>query len=77
CIRGYVVGFVVGFDRHFNLLLSSATETYSTRLVDLSGLSQAQAEESRRRDGYGKGIKTRSIKQMMIRGDMVVSVQLL
>lgn len=77
CIRGHVVGSVEGFDRHFNILLSSATETYSTRLVDFGGLSQAQAEESRRLNGFGKGLKTRSIKQMMIRGDMLVSVQLL
>jgi small nuclear ribonucleoprotein (snRNP)-like protein len=98
CIRGSVEGRVLGFDKHFNIILGGAVERYSGRYVEAASLepspslepsssssqpfsspskaipkSQTEIEISRRSNGHSKGLKTRNLKQILIRGDNVVS----
>ncbi|GMH90183.1 hypothetical protein TrST_g12934 [Triparma strigata] len=71
CIRGTVVGFVDGFDKHFNIILANAVEFYYPRSVDSNTLTQEEMERRRRSSRY----KSRKFRQLIIRGDNVVSVQ--
>ena len=71
CIRGTVVGFVDGFDKHCNIVLSHATECYHPRTVNDGLMTQEEVERNRRKARY----KTRKFKQLIIRGDNVVMVR--
>ena len=144
CVRGTITGTILAFDKHFNILLAGAEETYSRRYrgdedcvareavkarnaaatggsspaidsepppgaaaassssssserseeEDGHGseddaqddgttrhckkttstiLSPSEIETSRRKDGHGSGLKTRKLRQVLIKGDMVVS----
>jgi small nuclear ribonucleoprotein (snRNP)-like protein len=82
-IRGTATGFVMAFDKHFNLLLRDAEEVYSPRLP-ADGRSNTEMELRRRRLGMGipepEGRPTawssrhRYLKQVLIRGDNVVLI---
>ncbi|GMH50930.1 hypothetical protein TL16_g00905 [Triparma laevis f. inornata] len=72
CIRGTVVGFVDGFDKHYNMILSHAVEFYYPRSVDDNVSTQVEVERRRRNSRY----KSRKFKQLIIRGDNVVTVQI-
>lgn len=72
CIRGTVVGFVDGFDKHYNMILSHAVEFYYPRSMDDNVSTQVEVERRRRNSRY----KSRKFKQLIIRGDNVVTVQI-
>lgn len=87
-IRGTATGFVLAFDKHFNLLMRDAEEVYSPRLP-AEGLSNTEMELRRRRLGMGIQESDRAIegeqrpawscrhrylKQVLIRGDNVVLI---
>jgi small nuclear ribonucleoprotein (snRNP)-like protein len=82
-IRGTATGFVMAFDKHFNLLLRDAEEVYSPRLP-ADGRSNTEMELRRRRLGMGIpeangqppawSSRHRYLKQVLIRGDNVVLV---
>jgi small nuclear ribonucleoprotein (snRNP)-like protein len=83
-IRGTATGFVMAFDKHFNLLLRDAEEVYSPRLP-ADGLSNMEMELRRRRLGMGNpeapgqptaawSSRHRYLKQVLIRGDSVVLI---
>lgn len=80
-IRGIFTGYMIGYDKHFNLILKDVDETYSPRPTkDDREISNAQQEIQRRLSGYklhsGKlwTNRQRHVRQLLVRGDTVVSV---
>jgi small nuclear ribonucleoprotein (snRNP)-like protein len=80
-IRGTLTGFLIAFDKHFNMILRDVDEVYSPRNVSLEALSNVE-RELKRRQSAGKSdqchgewhVRKRHMKQMMVRGDNVVLV---
>ena len=89
-IRGAMTGFVLSFDKHFNILLSGAEEVYSPRCGDKE-LSNVEMERQRRLGQlHAKGgaladainlkgslscsVRRRRLLLSLIRGDNVVLV---
>lgn len=82
-IRGTLTGYLLAFDKHFNMLLRDVDEVYSPRNVSTApSLSNVERELQRRQSAttvsnLGNGewsVRQRHMKQMMVRGDNVVIV---
>eukprot|EP00980_Cylindrotheca_fusiformis_P010104 scaffold2243_cov122-Cylindrotheca_fusiformis.AAC.20 len=84
-IRGQFTGVLVAFDKHMNLILRDVEETYSPRPIERHTQTNIEHEIDRRRrignlfaGGNGSkeyfSVNRRRMKQIMLRGDNVVSV---
>lgn len=74
-IRGTVTGILVGFDKHMNLLMKDAKESYGPRLNDDPDQSNVERETARRSllrtsDGF---LRHRTMRHILVRGDTIVT----
>lgn len=89
CIRGTITGYIVGFDKHFNIILRDADEVYTPRNLcnlmakkfkDGNGQllqSNLDVEVQRRKalkHPKQEHVARRHCKQLLIRGDSVVMI---
>jgi small nuclear ribonucleoprotein (snRNP)-like protein len=79
-IRGTLTGYLIAFDKHFNMILKDVDEVYSP-CVSSSNLSNVERELRRRQTAvmhndqqHEWSVRERHMKQMMVRGDNVVMV---
>ena len=79
-IRGTLTGYLLAFDKHFNMILRDVDEVYSP-CVSSSNLSNIERELRRRQSAvmnndekHEWNVRERHMKQMMVRGDNVVLV---
>ena len=72
-IRGTLTGYLLAFDKHFNMILRDVDEVYSP-CVSSSNLSNVERELRRRQTAVEWSVRERHMKQMMVRGDNVVLV---
>jgi small nuclear ribonucleoprotein (snRNP)-like protein len=79
-IRGTLTGYLIAFDKHFNMILKDVNEVYSP-CFSSSNLSNVERELRRRQTAvmyndqqYEWSVRERHMKQMMVRGDNVVMV---
>ncbi|GAX19769.1 hypothetical protein FisN_37Lh040 [Fistulifera solaris] len=74
-MRGTITGKLMAYDKHFNLLLQRAHETFSPRSLvqhdDTPGVRTVDREIARRLAGK---FQRRSLSQVLVRGDNVVLV---
>jgi small nuclear ribonucleoprotein (snRNP)-like protein len=74
-MRGTITGKLMAYDKHFNLLLQRAQETFSPRSPvhheDAPGVRPMDREIARRLAGKSQ---RRSLSQVLVRGDSVVLV---
>lgn len=79
-IRGTLSGHLLAFDKHFNLLLSDATEVYSPSHIADDNKSPTEREVERRLRAYQHNdtaawtCRQRYLGQVLVRGDNVVLV---
>jgi small nuclear ribonucleoprotein (snRNP)-like protein len=88
-IRGTLTGYLVSYDKHFNMLLRDVEEVYSPAPAANSNLEPSDAldvpsnmeiELERRRSALSRGlhpkwtVRRRHLPQIMVRGDIVVLV---
>mmetsp|Transcript_23603 Transcript_23603/g.57878 ORF Transcript_23603/g.57878 Transcript_23603/m.57878 type:complete len:108 (+) Transcript_23603:702-1025(+) len=80
-IRGSLTGTLIAFDKHLNMVLLDVEETYTCRPLERGMMTNVQVEVERRRNllesqspGISTFVKRRRMKQIMLRGDCVVSV---
>jgi len=80
-IRGSLTGTLIAFDKHLNLVLLDVEETYTCRPTGSGTTTNIQIEVERRRKisesespSIFTAVKRRRMKQIMIRGDGVVSL---
>ena len=81
CIRGTLTGHVIGFDKHLNMLMRDVEEIYVPRCANVDERTNLDVELERRIKGVsrsegGWSLQHRQLKQIMVRGDNVVSVYL-
>lgn len=67
CVRGSIDAYIKAFDRHFNMLLSDADETYITNRHRKRKLSRGTFL-------CNDNVLRRHLPQLLVRGDNVVSV---
>jgi small nuclear ribonucleoprotein (snRNP)-like protein len=79
-IRGTLTGYLLAFDKHFNMILRDVDEVYSP-CISSSNLSNIERELRRRQSAvmnndekHEWNVRERHMKQMMVRGDNVVLV---
>lgn len=79
-IRGTLTGYLIAFDKHFNMILKDVNEVYSPCLSS-TNLSNVERELRRRQTDIIRNdqqcewsVRERHMKQMMVRGDNVVMV---
>ncbi len=80
-IRGTLTGYLLAFDKHFNMILRDVDEVYSPRNASSENMSNVERELLRRQAAINGNhqrnewsIRQRHMKQMMVRGDNVVAV---
>jgi small nuclear ribonucleoprotein (snRNP)-like protein len=80
-IRGTLTGYLVAFDKHYNIILKDVEEVYHPRPVSRSsGTNDEEADpdvdkDSNRGAGMSRWkVRKRHMKQLLVRGDNVVLV---
>lgn len=80
-IRGSLTGTLLAFDKHLNMVLLDVEETYTCRPLERGTMTNVQIEVERRRNllepqspAIPTFVKRRRMKQVMLRGDCIVSV---
>ena len=81
CIRGTLTGYVIGFDKHFNMIMRDVEEVYVPRCANVDDRTNLEIELERRIKSVSSSncegewaLQHRQLKQIMVRGDNIVSV---
>ena len=71
-IRASLTGYLIGFDVHFNLLMKDVLEVYNKNQTRDDATTPVMAEIHRRHHAMTHGVLQRQLRQLFVRGDMVV-----